>query len=129
MNLDDRDREPTPVTDYATDHLNLDLLVQVRDTIAANPDLHNQNYYAARGECGTTRCVAGWATYLSGTYDERTEHEDREYNADAARLLGLRVWGPNDRSHPFSYQWGHDDTLRNLDTLIDAAKQQENDRG
>lgn len=119
------ERSYPPVTDFINGQLNLDLLVQVRDQIAAHPELHNQNSWNTELAPCSTRCVAGWATYLTGTYDERTPWEDRLYNIDAAALLGLRVWGPGELGHPFSYQWGHDDTLRNLDVLIDAAKTQE----
>ena len=32
------------------------------------PETHNQDTWAKEDECGTTRCVAGWAVYFSDDY-------------------------------------------------------------
>lgn len=38
----------------------------VLDVITRNPDCHDQGSWQNEGECGTTRCVAGWAAHAHG---------------------------------------------------------------
>lgn len=120
---------------YVTDTLNLDLLVQVRDQIAAHPDQHDQGHYEHISECGTSRCMAGWTGYLLGLTRGEVLHLPGYYDGVASRALGIVSWeaqrGSDDhpptmfRNHPFYYRWSHEDTLRNLDALISLAKDQE----
>jgi hypothetical protein len=45
--------------------LNTELLVRVYQHIQHNPDKHDQNQWAAKFNCNTTYCFAGWTAVLS----------------------------------------------------------------
>jgi hypothetical protein len=121
---------------YATDHLNLDLLVEVRDHIAAHPLLHDQSHYEFTQECGTSRCVAGWATHLMGLTSREVHLTEGSYDVVASAALGISTWQSqrddaslaSSNNHPFNYRHSHEETLRNLDSLISLAKDQEDKR-
>lgn len=48
------------------DRTKLPLLRTVLEHVTAHPEEHDQDFWALQRACGTTRCIAGWATYLSG---------------------------------------------------------------
>lgn len=112
---------PEDMHRFVSGKLDLDLLVNVRDTIAANPDQHDQAYYEFDLDCGTTRCAAGWAIHLSGQeiFGDSTKHPW----VNGANLLGLSPRMVD--GHPFSVCYSHVETLRNFDVLISLAKVQE----
>lgn len=75
---------------------------QVLNQITAHPELHYQGSWESRKECGTTRCVAGWAVHFAApeasdlgeakrqaVADLGIEHEVHSFSGVAARLLGL----------------------------------------
>lgn len=62
--------------------LDLDLLELVLDKIDANPEIHDQQVYAGRGECGTAYCVAGWVT-------EMTKPVGWEFDWDARFMISI----------------------------------------
>lgn len=75
-------------------------LRQVLEHITANPETHDQNWWAVRTDCGTVACIAGHTVLLAGLpIDFDTEDEfgnvgnkllDRRRIEDvAADLLGL----------------------------------------
>jgi hypothetical protein len=86
---------------------NAALADRVLGHIKANPQSHDQNYYAAQSACGTTGCVAGWTVFLEDlvtdsqivweeglgrTYGSSyfAANGQREHIADRARdLLGI----------------------------------------
>lgn len=121
---------------YATDHLNLDLLVEVRDQIAAHPDQHDQSHYEFPQKCGTSRCVAGWTTHLMGLTSREVFLTEGAYDVVASAALGIVPWHPqrddaslaDSKNHPFYNRYNHEETLRNLDSLISLAKDQEDKR-
>lgn len=43
----------------------------ILDKIRAEPELHDQTSFLHRTECGTTRCIAGWAAFLHDDYARR----------------------------------------------------------
>lgn len=48
--------------------LNTKLFGQILDVIEKHPEHHDQNDFEnPRAECGTTRCVAGWAIFIDAT--------------------------------------------------------------
>jgi hypothetical protein len=102
---------------------NVPLLRQTMDHILAHPDLHRQNAWAIRTDCGTAYCFAGWACALSGLrvdqrdfgrYDGRAVHvTDGRYIEIAARdLLGL---DPLSAAHMFDA----DNTTADLKHYVD----------
>lgn len=46
--------------------MNLELLNRVHKQIETQPDTWNQALWIQQADCGTTACVAGWASLLSG---------------------------------------------------------------
>lgn len=44
---------------------NIELFRRVEEQLDLHPELHDQDSWEGSGECGTTRCVAGWAIYLA----------------------------------------------------------------
>lgn len=124
----------TDMSNYATDHLNLDLLVEVRDQIAAHPDQHDQSHYEFAQKCGTSRCVAGWTTHLMGLTSHEVLLTEGDYDVVASAALGIVPWHPQREvphsvpHHPFYNRYNHEETLRNLDSLISLAKDQEDKR-
>ena len=42
------------------------LATDVENLILVSPHRHNQNVYVQQTDCGTTACVAGWATIMQG---------------------------------------------------------------
>lgn len=49
--------------------INTAMARKIADRITAHPDTHNQDYWS--NECGTTRCIAGWAVYLQAVDSAR----------------------------------------------------------
>ncbi len=43
-----------------------DLAAEVLKAIAADPEKHKQSDWGTKTACGTTMCVAGWTTWLTG---------------------------------------------------------------
>jgi hypothetical protein len=118
-----------------TIRLDVDRLTEVRDVIAANPEQHDQWSFEDdwAGECGTTRCVAGWATHLAGMNREQVVAAGY-YPVVAGALLGIHVGDPGGddpenewwgclNAHLFKGEWSHEDTLQNLDALIALGKE------
>lgn len=45
--------------------INQDLFQRVYDQITSEPETHDQCDWEGRDECGTTRCVGGWAIHFT----------------------------------------------------------------
>jgi hypothetical protein len=47
--------------------LNTELFKKIHEVVSANPQRHDQATWEGQsvGDCGTTRCVAGWAVHLA----------------------------------------------------------------
>lgn len=45
---------------------NVGLLEATMTQIVDHPELHDQSWFFAKGDCGTAACFAGWACLLSG---------------------------------------------------------------
>lgn len=80
--------------------LNTALLAKVRDQITAVPELHEQDDFEnPLGECGVTRCVAGWAILIDAldkgesvtSFRQSTAYQDsgKAPSGFARKLLGL----------------------------------------
>jgi hypothetical protein len=110
----------------------VDLMLAVREHIQANPESHDQAYWAQRKGCGTTYCIAGWAALLSGHRAEWLGDEevitlylegdgppiDRQIPGVARQALGLnRAEG----LHLFMEN-DNDAALALLDRMIEAGK-------
>lgn len=116
---------------------NTDLLMQVREKIANEPEKHHQAAWALAssnpaegGDCGTAYCVAGWAAVLDGQTLEWRESYGGVWVADwttggeaiwayARTALGLT---PREDVRLFSAENSRDYVLRVLDALIEAGK-------
>ena len=48
---------------------NYPLLWEVLEHVIRYPELYNQGHWRELGQCGTIRCIAGWAAYLGGYSD------------------------------------------------------------
>lgn len=76
---------------------------RVLDSIAKNPEMHRQNHFGRKTECGTTMCIAGWTIsnerpdlidwQYSGSelymFLDATVTEFRDLEEAAGELLGL----------------------------------------
>jgi hypothetical protein len=79
--------------------LNLPLFAKIRDQITAHPELHEQSDFEYPSNCGTSRCVAGWAILLDAhgrgeqidSFRESSDYlvDDRSPSDFARQLLGL----------------------------------------
>lgn len=104
---------------------NTDLMLRIREQITSEPKTHDQSAWAARTECGTTYCIAGWAVVLSGQEldwdgaDLATPFtaDDRYIPQVARELLGLDPWSAD---RLFFCDSGT--ALHRLDQLIEAGK-------
>lgn len=75
----------------------------VLDAIEAEPQAHDQRRWTYTNNCGTTRCVAGWAMFLHGYSDMEIDiiachNKPFPVRDAAAPLLGL---GLRDAHHLF----------------------------
>ncbi|WP_063042268.1 MULTISPECIES: hypothetical protein [Nocardia] len=79
---------------------NWPLLADAVVQIILHPETWNQSYYAAKTDCGTAFCVAGWVTRLAGaepvfegdhwaTTDCILNGRQRYIDAASSELLGL----------------------------------------
>lgn len=104
------------------------LLEQVRDYIALHPEEHDQQTWAQRTSCGTTRCVAGTAVFLHG--DEILWHSDElgiwsAYckSADGAshhiQMRAGELLGVSGTEAFRLFTMDNSDTLKELDRLIE----------
>ena len=96
---------------------NVDLMLQVRNTIKMNPEQHNQATY----ECGTARCIAGWAIVLNTS--QSVEHTwDRMTSAfdEGMEALGLTFT----EAATLFYEMDNKTALAKLDALIEKGKNQ-----
>lgn len=111
---------------------NVDLMLQVREQITAHPETHNQASWVYRTTCGTTMCIAGWATTAAGLEIFEKESARPEYVVDdlafrgrrsiqaaAKRLLGLDA---DEARALFCGDASHATALALLDRFIDAGK-------
>lgn len=102
----------------------LELLRAVRKQITEHPETHNQGTWSRRTECGTTRCIAGWAVALSAVEWYSTAAggmhlaSGRTVEETAERLLGLD-W---DEASDLFYEWDADDALEMLNGIIEARE-------
>ncbi len=74
------------------------LLVDVADQIRARPDLHDNQYWAARIKTGTTsfttHCAGGWAIVLSGGRFDWRRARCRAHHAPRRHILTSAVVRP-----------------------------------
>jgi hypothetical protein len=87
------------VTTETLPEVNKELFAKIRDQIEAEPDRFNQDiwetYYGEEyNECGTARCTAGWAIFLTHPgqpiYETRIElYSSLGYSGAGQLLLGL----------------------------------------
>ncbi|GIG59668.1 hypothetical protein Lfu02_40400 [Longispora fulva] len=79
----------------------------VLEHIRQHPQTHDQGSWEVEGapECGTTRCVAGWAAHAHGLVHHHSDSSVRgevtggqweQIEYVAARLLGLRMQSPDE---------------------------------
>lgn len=69
----------------------------VHELITSFPELHDQRSWEAppekTGKCGTTRCIAGWATWWKacemGLLSQKRQPTDEEIRKAVARELGI----------------------------------------
>jgi hypothetical protein len=78
--------------------VNRKMFAEIHELISAFPELHNQHYWEeddaeATGSCGTTRCIAGWATWLGakehGLLNRKREGTTASVRDALADRLGL----------------------------------------
>lgn len=82
--------------------LNIELLKQVRDKIAATPQAYDQTTWAAPSPlapCGTAACIAGWACLLSGAMSAKELYRiGQDYDPDGViQATAANHLGINDR--------------------------------
>lgn len=101
--------------------MNIELFQKIDEVIHNEPDKHYQGYWESTNDCGTVRCVAGWAVHLAtgapvfdryGDPTRETEalgrsvgvHDALQIAAIARRLLDItpeqasRLFFTNDRT-------------------------------
>jgi hypothetical protein len=109
---------------------NVDLMLQVREQITAHPETHDQAHWAAKTACGTTMCIAGWATTLAGMKLVIDQDDDWIYLVEgpqgpqsiretAGTLLGLDA---REQIKLFAGGQGNALPLALLDRFIEAGK-------
>lgn len=84
--------------------MNTELFAKIRDMIREHPERHDQSTWESQsvtGECGTARCVAGWAVTLTTgkpVYSWRPGEEIRLSDAtiDLAHDKGVYMEDPHD---------------------------------
>ena len=71
---------------------NTELFAKIRDMIREHPEQHDQSAWESQpvDECGTTRCVAGWAVYLEAGAPLLTS-DSGVYLTPEVEALGLRL--------------------------------------
>jgi hypothetical protein len=77
-----------------TPTLNIDLAEKVLAQITEHPELHDQQYYGMRRDCGTTHCVAGWAIALSPGVEFTWRPWDDGFEIDGVSLPDYGVTDP-----------------------------------
>src|SRR4051794_35671812 len=73
--------------------MNLALLLEIADRIAKQPAAFDMREWAAKSDCGTEACIAGWAMLLSDiepALGPSDECHEVNFN-DGARLLDLSL--------------------------------------
>lgn len=105
----------------------------VRDQIAANPHHHDQRAWlnldgTQVDDCGTSACVAGWATLLAGYNDFKDDYYVRDFGPGAPFLptvshVAADVLKLDDElDHPGRLFWNSEmstvETLALMDTII-----------
>lgn len=109
--------------------INTDLMLQIREQITSNPELHDQTSWGEQKDCGTTHCIAGWACAMTGAqldwYTDhhgytwlRTVNDSEDPEVYAGRALGL----DEDTAHTLFYSMSKDGALTLLDKLIEKGK-------
>ena len=74
--------EKIDLIEHPSTNRGAELAAEILDVIAANPEQHEQEDFGIRTECGTTMCIAGWATYLTGHAGYRhSVYDNRKYLA------------------------------------------------
>lgn len=79
--------------------VNREAFREIHELITQFPDLHDQRNWEAdpsqNGSCGTTRCIAGWATWLKaremGLLDSKGSPTKNKLRGKIADRLGLRL--------------------------------------
>jgi hypothetical protein len=71
------------------DRLNRELFEKVKAKILAVPDQFDMGDWESAKDCGTTRCIAGWALYLSGNGYELHQENTYEIQMAAAKVLEI----------------------------------------
>lgn len=102
---------------------NTDLMIQVREHIAAHPERHDQASWGRKSRCGTTHCIAGWAAALNGAKLEWTfallrTADDQTPDDYAQKALGLT----EDETSGLFYTPHNATALDLLDRMIEAGK-------
>jgi hypothetical protein len=108
---------------------NASLLRRTLQYIKEHPEKHNQSYWFARGDCGTTACFAGTAARLSGYKPywltlESTEyavHDDAEF--PSAENISVEILGQQllELSSGEADRLFHgDNTLTDLERIVDG---------
>ncbi|MFF8831343.1 hypothetical protein [Streptomyces sp. NPDC015131] len=107
---------------------NVDLMLQVRNHIKMRPETHYQGLWETHtADCGTARCIAGWAIYLA-TGKSVEEIEAVGIAATAADLLGLSlieavgVIDENGDYNGLFYEMDEGNALAKLDEFIEKGK-------
>lgn len=124
---------------------NIDLMLQVRNAVTANPECHAQRTWSEAPdktaeeavECGTTMCMAGWAIAIAtrksvaqaqhdaGKYSEIARcHMPASPGRLAADLMGLtdaEATGEDGDSGLF-YTMDEEEAIKILDRLIEEGK-------
>lgn len=80
------------------DRINADRMEEVADYLEAHPEQHDQSIWYRVESCGTTGCVAGWTSFLSGA---RISEPDLKFHA-----FGVNVVLDRDAA-PGTYEFGH----------------------
>lgn len=69
------------------------LFDKIAAQIEETPDRWDQSLFERHTECGTNRCIAGWALHLEygSVYDYMDNHPERAVEYVAAELLGINI--------------------------------------
>lgn len=95
--------------------VNQEAFRDIHGLITEFPELHNQNTWeddpATTGHCGTTRCAAGWATWVAarnaGLLTRKRQMTDHTVREELAVLLGIT--GENTEDDPYYSGYCHTD--------------------
>lgn len=69
------------------------LFFAVANQIRLHPEAHDQAWWGHETECGTSHCIAGWATVLDGRQDLMDAHLAAEKDRQG-RSFGDPCWRP-----------------------------------